>query len=197
MSNIGLRLKAIRESGRRKLFLIPYFFTFANVLFGFLSGISSLEDHYVIASYCIIIAAFMDFIDGKLARAFKTTSYLGMELDSLGDAISFCFAPTILLYSWYFNEFGLLGILVLVLYLCAGLFRLARFNVAEGGNYSYFTGLPTTVSACILASLVICSHWFILMPLRMVLQPLGIILFVYVISLLMVSRIPFPSFKNQ
>ena len=100
------KFKNLKKKGKQNLFIVPFLFTFANAVFGLLSVIKTLECEFVTASYCIILAALMDFFDGKLARAFNSTSCLGMELDSLCDAISFCFAPAILLYSWYFHNFG-------------------------------------------------------------------------------------------
>lgn len=192
----SLKIKTIKESSKRKLFLVPYACTFANVIFGFLSVISALENNYVLASWCIVMAGLMDFIDGRLARAFKTTSCLGMELDSLSDAISFCFAPIILLYCWYPHEYGLLALIVaMALYICSGVFRLARFNVGPH-NSSYFTGLPTPIAAFLIVLLILHARWIGLSPLRVVLKPYGIILFVCAISLLMISRLKLPSFKK-
>lgn len=191
-----LRFKTIKESSKRKLFLVPYACTFANVIFGFLSVISAFENHYLLASCCIMMAGVMDLIDGRLARAFKTTSCLGMELDSLSDAISFCFAPIILLYCWYPYDCGLLSIVAMALYVCAGVFRLARFNV--GGNAaSYFTGLPTPIAALSIVFLIIDAPWIGVSPLRIVLKPYGLIFFVCTISFLMISRLKIPSFKNK
>lgn len=134
MKSIGFR--DLQNSGKKKLFLIPFFFTFANALCGFMSVVKTLDEEYLIAALCIILAAGMDLCDGRLARMIGSTSVLGMELDSLCDAISFCFAPAILLYSWSLYQLGVAGLVVLSLYLCAGLFRLARFNISESMTLS-------------------------------------------------------------
>jgi CDP-diacylglycerol--serine O-phosphatidyltransferase len=197
MSNISIKFKVIRESGRQKLFLIPYLFTFANAIFGLLAVISALENRYSVASVYILCAALMDFIDGKLARALKTTSYLGMELDSLSDAISFCFAPTIVLYCWYIHRLGTYGIFVLALYICSGIYRLARFNVSNNIQLNYFTGLPTTAAACCVAVLVISGSFLDLIIVPTILQRYGVVSFVALMSLLMVSHIYVPSWKDN
>src|SRR5262245_44761503 len=90
----------MHPSSKKKLFIIPFLFTFGNALCGFMSVIKTLDEEFMLAAFFILLAALMDLCDGRLARWFGSTSVLGMELDSLCDAISFCFAPAILLYSW-------------------------------------------------------------------------------------------------
>jgi len=193
-----LSLRMLRESGKRKLFVIPYFFTFANAFFGFLAVTKTLDYQFSAAAYCIMIAACMDFLDGRLARAFHSSSYLGMELDSLSDAISFCFAPAVLLYSWYFGGEGLLGIVVLTLYLCAGLLRLATFNSLSTQKHAntFFVGLPTTLAALIIAQIVVHDWWIVASPLHFLLHPVGMPIFVVGLAVLMISPIKFQSFKR-
>jgi len=194
-----LKLKNLKKKGKQNLFVIPYFFTFANAIFGLLSVIQTFEGHYVFAAYCIIFAAIMDLFDGKVARALGATSYLGMELDSLCDAVSFCFAPAILLYSVYFKNLGLLGVFVLSLYLCCGLLRLARFNISSATKtkeIAYFVGLPTPVSAFLIAQLVINFNWISTNFLPFLKNPYFFVLCIGAIALLMISPVRFPSFKK-
>ena len=193
-----VKLKKFKKRGKQNLFVIPYFFTFANAIFGLLSVIQSLEGNFINAAYCIILAAIMDLFDGKLARALSSTSCLGMELDSLCDAVSFCFAPVILLYSVYFKQLGIIGILVLSLYLCCGLLRLAKFNIissTETKDISYFVGLPTTVSAFLIAQFVINFKWISIIFLPFLQKPFSLALFVAAIAVLMISPVRFSSFK--
>jgi len=194
-----LNLKKLKKKGKQKLFVVPYFFTFANAIFGLLSVIQTFEGNFIGAAYFIVLAAIMDLIDGKLARAFGSTSYLGTELDSLCDAISFCFAPAILLYSMYFKNLGLVGVFVLSLYLCCGLLRLAKFNISSATqvkDITYFVGLPTTVSAFLLAQIVINSDWISIQFFWFLQNPFLFTLFIAAIALLMISPVRFPSFKK-
>lgn len=179
-----------------KLFIIPFFFTFGNALCGFLSVINTLEENYTMAALFILLAALMDLCDGRLARWFGSTSVLGMELDSLCDAISFCFAPAILLYSWSLYQLGTFGMIVLGLYLCAGLFRLARFNISSINQTSYFTGLPTTIAAFFFANVVLYQDWIAQSPFAAMVRPERIAFVGAVIALLMISSIKFPSVKT-
>ncbi len=181
---------------KKSLFIIPYCFTFANALFGFLSLIAALKGNFILAASYIGLAACMDACDGRLARAFGSTSYLGAELDGLCDAISFCCAPPILLYCFYQDFMGIIGVSILGAYLCAGLFRLAKFNTISNQFSGYFSGLSTPVSAFFLASLIVYYDWMKIHHMSWLLHPIGICAVVIILSLLMISTIPFPSFKN-
>jgi CDP-diacylglycerol--serine O-phosphatidyltransferase len=86
-----------------------------------------------------------------MARLTKSSSELGVELDSLSDVVSFGVAPSFLLYSTYFNQFEVFGVIISSLPMIAGGFRLARFNVQlVGFDKSYFTGLPIPSAALVL-----------------------------------------------
>lgn len=192
-STIGRRL---RESGKKRLFMIPFLFTFANACLGLLSILYALDDYYVVAAYLIIGAAFVDALDGRLARALGSTSSLGMELDSLCDAISFCLAPAILLYELYFYDDGLLAIIAVGIYLCAGLFRLAKFNITCDSQKNAFIGMPTPAGALLIALSVINYQWLMASSWRSVFTSSYLLMaFVGAIAFLMVSRVRFATFK--
>jgi len=194
-------LKAVtpveKKRYRKSLYLIPYIFTFANALCGFLSIIAALEGRFIVSALYIGLAACMDACDGRLARAFGSTSYLGAELDGLCDAISFCSAPPLLLYCFFQNSLNIFGLMALGLYLCTGLFRLAKFNTAPSQPNNYFLGLSTPVSAFFLASFIVYNDWIKVHQCEWLLSPLMLTLVVMLLSLLMISSIPFPSFKNH
>ncbi len=190
-----ISFKKLQNSGKKNLFIIPFFFTFGNALCGFLSVINTLEEDYFFAALFILLAAFMDLCDGRLARWFGSTSVLGMELDSLCDAISFCFAPAILLYSWSLYQMGTFGMIVLGLYLCAGLFRLARFNIIASVQTNWFVGLPTTIAAFFFANVVLYEQWLAHSYFSWLLRPERIAFMVSIIALLMISSIKFSSLK--
>jgi CDP-diacylglycerol--serine O-phosphatidyltransferase len=186
----------LQGSGKKNLFLIPFFFTFASALCGLVSVIKTLDEQYMVAALLIVLAALFDLCDGRLARIFNVTSMIGMELDSLCDAVSFCFAPAVLLYSWSLFQLGNAGMLVLGLYLCCGLFRLARFNTLGSSNSASFSGLPTTVAAFFLANIVIYEQWISTSLFASMLRPEHIAFLVTCVALLMISSIKFPSAKH-
>lgn len=191
-----LRLRKLRDSGKKRLFVIPYLFTFANACLGLLAVLYAWDDCFRSASYCIVLAALADAMDGRLARALGSCSSLGMELDSLCDAISFCFAPAIVLYGAYLCESGMLGIIVAGIYLCAGLFRLAKFNNTCSQQKSFFLGMSTPVSAIFFAMIIVHQSWIKGSWLNFIYLPYFFLPLVLLCAYLMVSHIKFPTFKT-
>lgn len=179
---------------------LPFLFTFANAFLGLVAIIQASEKNYTTAIYCLMAAAAMDMFDGRIARAFGAESRLGCELDSLADAISFCLAPCMVLYSWYPGNVGYTGLLALGLYLFAGIFRLAKFNIitanSENSCSTNFIGLPTPIAAFSILSLVLYSHWILSHSVRFMLYKRVPFIIITSIAILMVSSIPFPSFKK-
>lgn len=192
-------LRRVTQSKRYRtsVGIIPSLFTFANALCGFVAVIFAFEGALTLSASCIILAAIFDGLDGRLARAFDACSPFGAELDSLCDAVSFCLAPAMVMYSAYVVDAGPLGVAVLGIYMCAGLFRLARFNVHPSPQQGYFSGLPVPVAACLLASLVLYHEWLTSNWLYHLVKPGSLCVLLLVLALLMASRIPFPSFKSQ
>lgn len=185
-------LYALKEMGRQKKFVIPCMFTLLNACFGFFSLIKTLECDFLGAAYFIIGAVFMDMLDGRVARALRSTSAIGMELDSLADAVSFCVAPAILLYSLYCVDMHIVGVMALSFYMCAGLSRLARFNVS--GPKPFFIGLPTPIAAFFIVQVVLHEAWLSqigCMPTFPV-----VVSIVTLLGVLMVSPVLYPSFKK-
>lgn len=196
--NVNLKLvhKLTKDKSKKYLFLIPYFFTFLNAIFGFLSILKALEDEYFMSACYILMAVIADCLDGRLARKFNSVSILGAELDSLCDAISFCLAPCVLIYCWFPGSFNVISKATLIFYLCAGLLRLARFNITTQKQQSYFIGLPTPMAAFFMSSLVLSDHWIKANFLRYGLFKAIIFPVITIVSLLMISNIKFFSLKK-
>ena len=191
-----LLVKILHRSKKRTLVAIPFFFTFGNALCGFLSIISSIEGDCTAASYYIILAVLMDLLDGRIARALNSVSALGTELDSLCDAVSFCIAPSILIYRWHsaHDDIFLLG--ALLIYICAGLFRLAKFNSTIYQQRNHFIGLPTPISALWIVHCILYHEWLQSAGLWFLVGPHGIKTILFICSLLMVSTIKFATYKQ-
>ncbi len=147
----------IDEKINTYVYFFPTFFTIANMFCGFYSIILSIKGNFIKAAWLIILGVVFDGIDGAIARAKKIESFLGTELDSLADFITFCIAPIILLWQLIMYRFSTEGIVVCFLYIVSGGIRLARFNIA---NYNkeksslFIDGLPTPAAAGFLISLV-------------------------------------------
>jgi CDP-diacylglycerol---serine O-phosphatidyltransferase len=214
---------------KKGLYAIPTAFTAANIAMGFLAVLSCLHGFQIVttdaaeaaryfdyAAIAIGLAILFDTLDGRVARMTRTSTELGVQLDSLADVLTFCIAPIVLAYSWGIGATfpvgsGLqrLGLFVLFMYLMCGAFRLARFNIQatrprvliEGTpkvDKKNFVGLPIPPSAGLIASLVHFSP-----------QPLaaygestgdfyGILLMILMTALgiLMVSTLRYTSFKT-
>ncbi|KAN0062509.1 CDP-diacylglycerol-serine O-phosphatidyltransferase [Thecaphora frezii] len=108
-----------------------------------------------------VLGAIFDLLDGKVARWRNSSSMLGQELDSLADSLSFGAAPAFAAYS--------LGLrtpfdsLLLTIFVCAGVARLARFNVTAAsiphdstGKARYFEGLPIPSSLVLVGGMALC-----------------------------------------
>ncbi|MCK4857303.1 MAG: CDP-diacylglycerol--serine O-phosphatidyltransferase, partial [candidate division Zixibacteria bacterium] len=103
-------------------------------------------------------AAFLDGLDGKVARLSRSTSKFGKELDSLADIISFGVAPAFLVHTAKLSMFGKWGFMVGAVFLMCGAFRLARYNIlADPHKKEDFAGLPIPIAALAIASYMIAS----------------------------------------
>lgn len=108
-----------------------------------------------------LLGAVFDFLDGKIARWRRSSSMLGQELDSLADLVSFGVAPTFAAFAMgmrYPLDTGILTVFV-----CAGIARLARFNITAAhiphdaqGKAHYFEGLPIPSSLFLCLYMSVC-----------------------------------------
>lgn len=141
-----------------KVFL-PSVFTIMNLFSGYLAIIQIMNDRYVIAAWLIVLAAVFDALDGKIARFSETSSLFGIEFDSLADIISFCLAPSILVYRVYAGDWIISGALLSFMPLLFGGIRLARFNIiARRPFVKSFIGLPTTAGALCISSFLLFNY---------------------------------------
>src|SRR5690606_39153798 len=139
--------------------VIPNLFTAMNMFSGFLSIVNAGQGKYIEAAWLIIAAAIFDALDGLVARLTKSSSELGIELDSLSDIVSFGAAPAFLIYSTALFHFEIWGFLISSLLLIAGGFRLARFNIQlVGFDKEYFKGLPIPSSALTISAYVLAYY---------------------------------------
>lgn len=173
---------------------LPSLLTFANACCGLLAMMYTLQGSYGTASLLIILATVLDGCDGRVARYLGTTSVFGLQLDSLADVVSFCVAPALLMYHATIAAVGTVAIVAAVGYLCAGLFRLARFNVTHAEQQRFFIGLPTPAAALCLLAVVLLAHYWHAVAWQLI-APSAIIIVTIGTALLMVSRMQFPAGK--
>lgn len=139
--------------------IFPGSFTMGNIICGFIAIISAFEGEITTACWMIILAAFLDGLDGKVARFASSTSRFGVELDSLADMISFGLAPAVIMYILKLHSLGKWGWVISIVYIMASAYRLARFNLlAQTEEKKNFLGLPVPGAALALVSYVIFSY---------------------------------------
>ncbi len=174
----------------RRLVFIPNAVTAASITVGFLAMLAAADGRYELSVYLLFVCIFLDMADGRLARALKVTSKFGQEMDSLSDTVSFCVAPAFLVQRSVLAPLEGVGVAVAVLYILAGVFRLARFNLTsdEHTKSRKTLGAPTPVAAGYLMALVLMRD--------QVPVPAGAAL-VLIMGMLMVSRIQLPELHGK
>lgn len=177
--------------------LIPNIFTLVGLCAGLTAIRMGIEHRWDMAVAALVFAAFLDGIDGHVARLLKASTRFGAELDSLADFVNFGVAPAIILFAWSLEDLRSLGwIAVLVFAVCSAL-RLARFNVSLNQTdqpvwkKSFFVGVPAPAGAIIVLLPIYAQdlgiHWPSLTPL--------VLLYTIAVALLMVSNVPTFSIK--
>ena len=204
-----------------RIYFLPNLMTGGNLFCGYLAVIRCIlakysssstiadevlaRERYTEAVWFILAAVIFDALDGRLARLGGRESLFGKEFDSIADIVSFGMAPALMVFFLILSPtdaypfFLQVGWLIGFLYLFCSAVRLARFNVISNpliaGNGEHLTadfhGLPVPAAAGMIASLVLVLNsyelraWSIFLPILLLL-----------IAFLMVSNIPYPSFKT-
>jgi CDP-diacylglycerol---serine O-phosphatidyltransferase len=217
------KYKNAQEAAR--IYFLPNLFTAGNLFFGFVAIIRCIQARYVAASeleanglyteavWFILLAAFCDALDGRLARLGGRESLFGKEFDSIADTVSFGVAPALMVFflilgpglGKYSDLFQQIGWIVGFVYLLCVAVRLARFNVvtnpllpgvSSAASTKDFMGLPSPAAAGFVASLVLAM--LNLDFEKETIQQFAILLLplLLLVALLMVSNVPYPSFKH-
>lgn len=166
------------------------FVTLANGFAGLLAIMYIFDGEFKIAMMLILLGIIIDGIDGLLARMLRTHKTHGVYLDSIADTVTFCFAPSILLYAMYYdldkgnsfqspeNAFVVAACMMVVLF---GILRLARY-IESGHKLKNYNGLPTPAAALVIVSAVeIVDNQFPILALTIA------------ISILMISKVQYPK----
>jgi len=187
------RVRPKRGRLQRGIIILPSAFTIGNLFLGVYAMVSAARGDFEWASWSIVLAALLDMLDGRIARFTATGSRFGAELDSLVDAISFGVAPAFVIYELFFADQPWSWILSF-LYVTAGVIRLARFNVEQGGHAKRsFHGLPSPTAGMILATIYPFFTAPAVAPIMNGLpstQTVGILMIS--LAVLMLSHIPYP-----
>lgn len=192
---------------KKALFILPNAFTIASIFCGLYAifTAASVNDNEALfrnetlyrSAIAVFFAGFFDLFDGRVARLTRTQSAFGVQLDSLADIVSFGVAPAIIMFKWALQPLGAIGMFGAFCFTACGAIRLARFNVmaareTKAGNY--FVGLPIPLAASMLIAMVM-AHFKLFGDLP-VQGHYPILAMVVVLSILMVSTVPYWSFKE-
>ena len=185
-------------------YTIPNSFTALSLLLGVASIVTTQLGELELAAWIIVWCGLLDVMDGASARLLKATSSFGAEFDSMADLVSFGVAPAVLMLNaglqlggieYDTGQFWVLVVAVAV-FVLAGAMRLARFNLASDvPTTGWFAGVPITAAGGgLISSLVLVLIHYpdiaVSLPLQLYLPVL-----MFVLSLLMISRLRFPKAK--
>ena len=189
--------------------------TLTSAFLGFLAItyiIDGSVESFTVAMIILPICAIVDGMDGALARRFGTKHDYGKYLDSISDSICFGIAPSILVYSMYYDidngpaldfinddlEFkfrydidNLVAITAALMIALLSILRLARFTRGTQGENKYFSGLPAPGLAMFIV--VISVKFSVVNDYYSILIPLSIAL----VSLLTVTTISYAKARAQ
>lgn len=164
--------------------------TLLNGFVGLLAIMYIFDGNFTNGMILILLGILIDGADGLLARFFSGKKRHGVYLDSIADIVTFCFAPSILLYGMFYDlEKGTsfqsldnaLTVAASMLVVLFGILRLARF-IEKGHKSKNFIGLPTPAGALIIVLAVeVIAHQFAVLTIAIL------------ISLLMISKIQYPK----
>lgn len=197
------------ERIRRRIHLLPNLFTLGNLFAGFFAVSAVLTGELDRAAIAIGVGIVLDGLDGAVARLVRSSSPIGVQLDSLADVVTFGIAPAMLAFAWGAGDLlasdpapaghvRRVAWIASFAFLAACALRLARFNVmpdeppADHLPAGTFIGMPTPTAAAIVAIVV---HVF-KEPVLDWPWAAGWVTVLLVLAGLMISRVPFPSPKR-
>src|ERR1700724_3452490 len=181
--------------------ILPNLVTLLALCMGLTAIRFAIEGQFETAVVAVIVAAVLDGLDGRIARALRGTSRFGAELDSLADFVAFGVAPALILYFWGLHEMKSFGWFAALVFAIAAALRLARFNVMiddpnrPAWHAHFFTGLPAPARAIVGLLPVYLNLSILAVPNTHSVAPFEIA-YVLLIALLMASPIQHFSGKS-
>lgn len=179
--------------------LIPNLITVLAICAGLTGVRLAFEARFEMAVAMVLLAAFLDGIDGRVARLLKAQSKFGAQMDSLADIVNFGVAPALVLYVFILDQARSIGWIAAMVYAIAAGLRLARFNVISERpdkapwQNSYFVGVPAPAGAGLVLLPVYLG--FLGMPIDKV-TAFPAAIYVVFVGFLLISRLPVYSGKG-
>lgn len=173
------------KASKVKANALPNVISFSALFLSWIAITLLLNSRFYLSFSIVLIAFIMDALDGYLARKLKTTSSLGKQLDGFVDVFVFLVYPALSFYL-FFGLKSAIAVIIIFIYIAAGVFRLARFNLTgflttQGSNHLFYTGLPVfinhfTVLLLIALTLLPVRYFVPLAYIIIILNSLGMIL---------------------
>ena len=194
------------RTGRTKVRHIPLRMMLPNLitLLAICAGLTGIrlafEGRFETAVVMVLLAAFLDGIDGRIARMLKATSKFGEQMDSLADIVNFGAAPAMVLYAYLLDRAGSIGWTAALLFAIACGLRLARFNVQiadpnrPAWMADFFTGVPAPAGA-VLVMLPVYLGFLGVQPSAALAY--GASAYTVIVAMLLVSTVPVFSGKSS
>ncbi|SIS72115.1 CDP-diacylglycerol--serine O-phosphatidyltransferase [Alicyclobacillus vulcanalis] len=167
---------------------IPNALTALNLIAGLCAVLVLQTGRVGVSALLVVFGMIVDGLDGRVARWLRAESEFGRILDSLSDIVTFGVAPILIMYRVELRHLGVLGDAIAILFPLCGALRLARFHT-QRGPADTFIGLPITAAGGVEATLALTQPALSPAP---VILPIATVL----LSLLMVSSVPYPNFKR-
>ncbi len=188
-----IEFKYIKMSGYRVYKILPSIITISAFILGISAVKIAFNGDIAKALVAILIAAVLDLLDGKLARALDATSPFGKEIDSLSDLTCFGIATGLVVYAYDTGFNSTIGWLALSCFSVAVMLRLGRFNIDDDKRFvGYFKGMPAPSGAGI-AMLPIALDFATNGALKI--DSTIYSLYIFLVSFLLISSIPTLSIK--
>lgn len=167
----------------------------------------------LVSSAILMLAAFLDLLDGAIARAMKAESEFGSVFDSMADAVSFGVAPAALVLKTLSVQPGTLFSFFLtcgaMIYAISGVLRLVRYTVTShqiqgdkekmASAKANFVGLPIPAAAATAIStmlLLVSEEFNSSFPITDACRIIVMSIVFLMLGFFMVSRWKFPSLKS-
>ncbi|MCL4065569.1 CDP-diacylglycerol--serine O-phosphatidyltransferase [Pseudomonas sp. GX19020] len=184
--------------GERSLLVLRLLPNLVSIL-GLCAGLTAIRfaitGNVNIAVLLVALAAFLDGLDGRLARMLRSESAIGAELDSLCDFVNFGVVPAMVLWIWGLRAEASMGWIAVLIYAVCCMLRLARFNVGNREEVptekTGFIGVPSPAGAMLALTPIYVAH---VTGYR--LHEAVITFWMVAVGALMISRLPTPSLKR-
>lgn len=152
----------------------------------------AFNERWDLAVICIVIAAILDALDGRIARLLNAQSKFGAELDSLSDVIAFGVSPALIIYLWSLQYLPRIGWIVALAHAVCAALRLARFNASidmvdqPHKSAGFFTGIPAPAGAGLLLLPLYLQLW---LGSDARLHPIAMAIWTGLVAFLMISNV--------